>query len=394
MWGRIEGETNLELVTNPEYIVQNAIYLVEIAISTANVVMAGIDIASASSSSTGCVGFGACVTTPIPSLIAGAIAKAVIEAANLVLAIGEPVAYNAFLHANIGVTYQSGAGDYAEWLRKENPGEVFYPGEIVGVRDGRISRRTKGADKIMVISYNPIVLGNMPQEGKESEYEKVAFMGQVPVKVYGAVKPGDYILASGADNGYGVAVDPDSLKVDDYSRIVGIAWTGTGEAQLGLVNVAVGLNTNELSKIVAKQEQEINTLKLQMNKTYDLLAQYIPELKDSLEYFDTPARANDGTLVNSTASATETPLGAPVEEQKVVYFEVSRDQVVEGFDLAKELLIAQGIDVENHPFFVKIETEPGYKDEFIDNLTTSVNKAIKAKLMIDKKAGYQTEAMD
>ena len=391
MWGRIEGETNTELLTNPEYIVQNAIYLVEIGISTANVVMAGIDIASAASSSTGCAGLGACVTAPIPSLIAGAIAKAVIEAASLVLALGEPIAYNAFLHANIGVTYQSGAGDYAEWLRKVNAGEIFYPGEIVGVNHGRISRNTSSAEKVMVISYNPIVLGNMPEEGKESEYEKVAFMGQVPVKVIGQVNPGDYILPSGFNNGYGIAVNPDDLQTDDYSRVVGIAWSGTEQGLAGMVNVAVGLNTNGLAKAVAKQEKEIVELKQQMNKTYDLLVELMPQLKDSMNYYETGSSATAQS--SETGGTAGDSFGTPPEEQKVMYFEVTRDEVEEGYEMAKVLLAEQGIDIENHPFFIKIKTEPGYKEEFIDNLMSTVNTAIKARQKIDSGSGYQTETL-
>ena len=41
----------------------------------------------------------------------------------------------------------------------------------------------------------PLILGNMPQLGKEPKYEKVSFMGQVPVYVSKTVKKGDYILS-------------------------------------------------------------------------------------------------------------------------------------------------------------------------------------------------------
>jgi hypothetical protein len=44
----------------------------------------------------------------------------------------------------------------------------------------------------MVISHNPAVLGGLPQDGKEEDYEMVAFMGQVPTRVVGDVAPGLY----------------------------------------------------------------------------------------------------------------------------------------------------------------------------------------------------------
>ncbi|MCB0785516.1 MAG: hypothetical protein KDC02_15090, partial [Flavobacteriales bacterium] len=64
----------------------------------------------------------------------------------------------------------------------------FSPGDVVGVHGGRISRRTEGAQHVLAISSRPIVLGNMPEEGLEHLYERVGFLGQVPVKVAGPVQ--------------------------------------------------------------------------------------------------------------------------------------------------------------------------------------------------------------
>src|SRR4030042_562314 len=255
--GRIEGQTTLELLTDPEYIFDNILFANEIIRSTVDVAKASAGVVSASTSSTACVGLGACVTTPVPSLIAGAIAEVVMEAANLALVIAEPILYNVFKHTNIGVSYQSGAGDYAEWLPKHNPGEKFMPGDIVGVKGGFISRNTGDAGHLMVISSNPIVLGNMPDPGREAEYEKVAFMGQVPVKVYGKVKTGDFILAGGNNNGAGIAVSPDDIQPDQYNEIVGVAWSESESLQYGYVNAVVGMNGNYMALMNEKKEKKI-----------------------------------------------------------------------------------------------------------------------------------------
>jgi hypothetical protein len=63
-----------------------------------------------------------------------------------------------------------------------------------------------GAERMMVVSSHPIVLGNMPEPGKERLYEKVAFLGQVNVKVIGVVEAGDYIVATGRHDGCAMAV--------------------------------------------------------------------------------------------------------------------------------------------------------------------------------------------
>ena len=133
--------------------------------------------------------------------------------------------YDTMMTANIGVTYESGSADYAEWLPKAHKNEKFAVADIVGVKGGKISKVTDDAEQFMVISLKPIVLGNTPENGKAKEYEKVAFMGQVPVRVLGAVNLGDYILPSGGNNGLGIAVSPANMKPQDYKKIVGVAWS-------------------------------------------------------------------------------------------------------------------------------------------------------------------------
>ena len=123
---------------------------------------------------------------------------AIISGADLGIFIG-------FGIANVGVAYESGSGDYAEWLEKENVEEVLSYGDIVGVVGGKISKNYATAEKFMVVSAAPAVIGNMPQPAEEHEFETVAFVGQVPVKVKGEVHIGDYILPSGDNDGFGTS---------------------------------------------------------------------------------------------------------------------------------------------------------------------------------------------
>ena len=147
---------------------------------------------------------------------------------------------NATLQTSVGVTYQSGSADYAEWLPRMNEFEVFEPGQIVGVVNGQISLKTEGADKLFVISTQPAVLGNMPQNSSD-QYEKAAFLGQVPVRVLGSVNTGDYVLASGNNDGNGIAIEPSALKAKDLSRVVGVAWESGRRFSKNVVNCSVGM---------------------------------------------------------------------------------------------------------------------------------------------------------
>lgn len=118
-----------------------------------------------------------------------------------------------------GVTTSSSGSDYAEIIQRENPDEKLEPGDIVGVKEGKISKRTKNSDIFMVISTEPGVVGNSKDVQEiDSKGNIVAFMGQVPVKVRGIVQSGDYIIPSGLNDGVGIATKKRTAKC------VGQAW--------------------------------------------------------------------------------------------------------------------------------------------------------------------------
>lgn len=191
---------------------------------------------------------------------------AVVHTIEFVDIIAHWIAWNDHLESNVGVTYESGSGDYAEWLEKANSNEIFSFGDVVGVSGGKISKNTKNTNKFMVISKSPIVLGNMPLKGKEANYEKVAFMGQVSVKVRGKVDIGDYILASYLNDGIGVAVSPNDITLNQFERIVGVAWSqSSSNSSVSFINCAVGINTNDVVVKLKQQQEELNQVKNQMN---------------------------------------------------------------------------------------------------------------------------------
>jgi hypothetical protein len=142
---------------------------------------------------------------------------------------------------NAGIAFQSNSADYAEWLPRLSPNEKILAGEIVGQYGGRITKRTQGASRVMVVSTGPIVLGNDPGEKARPEYERVAFLGQVPVRVRGAVRAGDFIIASGGDDGTGVAVSPACITPEQFEQVVGQAWESSSNAGVKPVRTAVGL---------------------------------------------------------------------------------------------------------------------------------------------------------
>ena len=156
-----------------------------------------------------------------------------------------------------GVEYISYNADFAEFLPRANPDKKLQSGDIVGVIRGKISRDLTGAHHIQVVSTAPVVAANMPQPDQEHLYEQVAFIGQVPVKVKGSVKAGDYIVASGKNDGLGIAVSPDNMTPEDFKMAVGQAWESSDEQGVKLINTAVGLAADDAYAYMKKQDQRI-----------------------------------------------------------------------------------------------------------------------------------------
>lgn len=381
MWGRIEGETESEMKNNnSDYIGEDNQYTtdiifgsLDIAFGAYNVIVATSNVLSSVSSSTACVGLGACVTTPIPSWIVGSAAQLVLAiAAEATTAAALGVTANYYSEwkdskiSGLGVTYESGAGDYAEYLMKASLAESFVPGDIVGMKGGLISKNIAGAEKMMVISKKPIVLGNMPT-GNKADYEKVAFLGQVPVKVFGKVNVGDYILPNGMNNGVGVAVNPADIKAQDIRNIVGIAWSGSSNTYgITTINVAVGLNVNDNQKVVDQLQTEVNALK-------DQLADMNGKLDRILSGNTAPASSAATAL--TSASTHRGDILEPADAD-VIYHQLTQEEVIAAADQAKQQAAAEGIDVNTNAFWVSYTNDPAFKDALVAKILEKVDAGI------------------
>lgn len=184
-----------------------------------------------------------------------------------------------------GVSYGSKGADYAEYLPKMYASENFLKGEVVGVHGGRISRVTEGADQILAISTNPLVLGNQPEEHDLDKYEKVGFLGQVPVYVEGNVEVGDYIIPSGKNDGRGKAIKAHEINADILPQIIGKAWSASEYELLSVINVSIGLRPTEIAEVLRQREQNLVELQERVNEQatiHDNLIKDVELLKEHI----------------------------------------------------------------------------------------------------------------
>ncbi len=138
-----------------------------------------------------------------------------------------------------GVTFKTSGADFAEYLPLANPQEKIAPGTVVGLSQGHISQQTAGAERLFVVSTAAGFVGNAPADEQAAGMALVALLGQVDVQVRGAVQVGDYIVASGHNDGVSMAVPLSTLRAEQVGQVVGLALESTIDT--GQVLVLVGM---------------------------------------------------------------------------------------------------------------------------------------------------------
>jgi hypothetical protein len=100
----------------------------------------------------------------------------------------------------------------------------------------------------------------MQDEDIIANFEQVAFLGQIPVFVNGPVRAGDYIVASGKNDGMAMAVAPENITAEMLSIVLGTAWETQESNGVTLVNTSIGLRPMEIAEVVKKQDMMENSL--------------------------------------------------------------------------------------------------------------------------------------
>jgi len=288
--------------------------------------------------------------------------------------------------AAIGIAFESGGADYAEWLEKAYLKESLVFGDVVGVKGGKISKSFVDADHYMVISSQPIIIGNMPKEEGTKNFEKVAFLGQAPVKVRGKVRAGDYVVASGHGDGIAIAIKPEEMKPLDYKRIIGVAWGDALDSKdfgYSLINTAIGLNSND----VIGELDDFRLAIISLQEAMSLLnPDYIPVSINSPDL--NSAQANNDALNSFETLRPYLPSGISEVEIEFVEF-VSELQVMDDdarsriANYVNDISVEQmGISIkEDYPIIYNVITDENYalslrKD--LNNLLGEINLRIKS----------------
>lgn len=349
--GRIEGQVDADVYNDPQFIFDQAMFAAQTAVQVVNVATA----------------IAASVLDP---------GNVIIEAANSALLAAEIAEYEIFAFSDLGVAYESGSGDYAEWLPRLYPEEEIEYGQVVGVFGGRITKKTDGAEMLMAVSKSPIILGNMPPDStSESLCEKVGFMGQVPVRVMGKVKKGDYIIPYKSGSGFGKAVSPDELTIDQLNSVVGRSWTDASNDGVNIVNTAIGIRTNEWIGFLRSDNAEIDSLrseiallKARIGRSDEILSKLVPGYEEAMKTLPEPGKA---LVSNKTYPAGMQDMPGTVNEKQVSKALMTREKVLDNFSVTASFLESQGIDLSKNAFYSRMKNDPEYREKVVNTIISS-----------------------
>jgi hypothetical protein len=219
------------------------------------------------------------------------------------------------------------------------------------------------------VSTKPAILGNAPEESQKKNYEKVAFMGQVPVYVTGEVHAGDYILPSGRNDGWGRAVSPSEMQAEDYGKMVGIAWSSS-EKENPIVRVGIGLNAGDIGKEVIEQDRLLQELETSFNESNAALVKLIPRFKKAAKaagiFDEDQAGINAKHQIQIAAGNTAAETGSMNHTLNLFY--ITDDQIMTMTDLAFKSLPRDKGNQEVDDLLSMIKSDPEFKTKFIKEI--------------------------
>ncbi len=130
-----------------------------------------------------------------------------------ILWFGEAFAPNGVMHVNVLIhRYLS--------ICRTIAGEVpFEEGDVVGISPQGLTRNTQNAPQIAVISRWAAIEASTPSVADRDAFDRVAYTGQVPVKLRGSCNVGDIVVPSGCNDGFAKAIASDDSRAVAVPRL-------------------------------------------------------------------------------------------------------------------------------------------------------------------------------
>ncbi len=166
------------------------------------------------------------------------------------------------------------------------------------------------------------------------------------------------IIPSGKNDGTGVAVSPKDIKPEQYRQIVGVAWSDALiSGGISTVNMAIGLNANDVANLAVEQEKKITALENRFSS-----------LEDRLAALETGNPAPVKTEVTAPAPVKEAVAKTPSRSELLASSmptELSAEVMDQAIQYLKDTYASQGLDYKTHPGLNRLFTDSAFKAQVI-----------------------------
>ena len=142
---------------------------------------------------------------------------------------------------------------------------------------------------------------------------------------------------------------------------MGVSWSSSSIEEAKLVNVAVGLNDNDLQTMVSENQKMWVELRKQFDETYSALQGLIPEKNTK----PNSRAAYNSSLSVSTAGNNSNPI---IKTNQFDFRSISRETVLELISNAENSIKKTGAKLDGNPFWDRMRQDKAYKEEFIKNI--------------------------
>ena len=167
---------------------------------------------------------------------------------------------------------------------------------------------------------------------------------------------------------------------------MGIAWSATQEIrQINTVNVAVGLNVNDNQKVVDELQSEVDILKNQIAETNSMLEKLVAGFKAPGSSAQPASEKNTAQVTSPTTQSINGNTLMVPDETNIVYHELTKEQILQGVELAEKLMRDKGIDIDTHPFWIKYKADPSYKENVVTKIQSKLRDGFSDSQKINKR---------
>src|SRR5690606_10879261 len=157
-------------------------------------------------------------------------------------------------------------------------------------------------------------------------------------------------------------VSPSEITAEQYRKFVGVAWSNSFRQDgISYINMAIGLNSNDIATLVAKQEKKIT----EMERKYKSLEERLIALENGTNYIADTDGVDFTENIPSEGPAKEMTREEKLAASMPKPSEITDEKMKEVIAYLEFEYNRRGIDIANHPGLHRLFTDMDFQSEVI-----------------------------